>query len=157
MSIKHLWRKKGLHLCSFISQLVGDKCKVFFPAGCQQYDIVQDQDALPTARRMKKIDVFVLYFPSKWASGPDAVYQKIVEGMRWDAVVMVIDISPDKIGQAMCRWGDEMKVSLNMVGVVDQTPYWGAEAELVGTDMMTGQFWGKQSDRSVSLGDLVTY
>ena len=157
MSIKNLWRKKGLHSCCFIRQLVGDKSRVFFPDGYQQCDIVPDHDALPAARKMKKIDVFVVYFPSKWASGPDAVYQKIVEGMKWDAVVMVIDISPDKIGQAMCRWGDEMKLSLNMVGVVDQTPYWGSEAELVGTDMMTGQFWGKQSDRVVRLESLVSY
>jgi hypothetical protein len=157
MSIKNLWRKKGLHSCSFISQLVGDKCKVFFPDGCQQYDIVQDQDTLPTARRMKNIDVFVVYFPSRSTIEPNALYQAIVADMRTDAVIIVVDISPDKIGQAMCRWGDEMKMYLDMSGVFDQIPYRGSEALLMGTDIMTGQFWGKQSDRSVSLGDLVTY
>ncbi|MEC7030317.1 MAG: hypothetical protein VXW87_01430 [Pseudomonadota bacterium] len=157
MSIKNLWRKKGVHSCSFICQLVDNKSRVFFPDGYQQYDVVQAQRALPATNKMKKVDVFVVYFPSRWASGADAVYQEIAEGMKWDAVVMVIDISPDKIGQAMCRWGDELKASLNMIGVVDQTYYQGNETQLVGTNIMTGQFWGKQSDRVVSLESLVSY
>ena len=157
MPIRNLWQNNRLYACAFIDQLVKDKSYIFFPDGYQSYEVHQATDKIPSVKKLQKIDVFVIYFPSKWSGGLQALCHNVVSGMRSEAVIMIIDISPDALGHGMCRFGDEMKQCLNMVGVIDHCLYMGDHPDLKEQFIMTAQFWAQEASRSVSLQDWVTY
>lgn len=157
MWMKKLMRKKALHHCAFVTQLVEDKCQVFFPNGYSQYPIRCLDHQRLSIKKVQTVDIVVVYFPSSYPGDISLLYQSLKHSIKPDSVIMVVDKSDDQTGQFMCQWGDDLKHCLGMTGVVDQNQYMGIRPDLKSQMIITGQFWDGQSSRAVSLADIVVY
>ena len=160
--------------CAVIQQLVDERIKVFFPDKVSRIDIAAslvgrkgdyepqqliDQyhlraNVLETAT-LSVADVYVLYFPSMWMQGYEVI-DKIKQTITDNGVVIILDISQDKYGHHMCRWGDILKTHWGAQCVLDHCAYTGEISLLLSKHLMIAQLWGKQVS-GIHLDQLVTY
>lgn len=165
-------RKLG---CVFLDTLINERISVFFEQSYQRVDIaasyVGRQGGFePDAQykyfsRVKPVDavdksasdVYVIYFPSKWASAIDKLLGKIKKVVHQDGLVVIVEVSKDDCGYDMCHWGDQLKTMWSGQCVVDHMHYQGNIGWLRESHLMIGLLWQPQSLQQISLNNLVHY